>query len=168
MTLRPFTLTDAPVAAAWGLDAELCRLAEWTPNLPIEQHLRHWESLVRSPSTELIRLAAVADDELVGYVDLHGTDPTRRELGYAIGRRDLWGRGLGTRAARAGLAHAFDELDLEAVDGQALAANPRSVRILQRLGMIETGRGEDVGYLGRTTHNRQFMITRETWLEQSG
>ena len=163
--LRPFTWADVPVAAAWGLDDELCRRAEWTVGLPLEEHSKHWESLVRSPSTELLRLAATAGDELVGYVDLHGTDPDRRELGYVIGRRDLWGRGLGTDAARAGLALAFDDLGLELVDGQALAANPASVRILQRLGMIETGRGDDVTYLGRTTYNRKFMITRAMWTE---
>jgi RimJ/RimL family protein N-acetyltransferase len=165
MTLRPFTWADVPIAAAWGLDDELCRRAEWTVGLPIEEHRKHWESLLRSPSPELIRLAAVSDGELVGYVDLHGTDPDRRELGYVIGRRELWGRGLGTRAARAGLALAFDELGLDTVEGQALAANPGSVRILQRLGMIETGRGDDVVYLGRTTYNRQFMITRAMWTE---
>lgn len=165
VTLRPFTEADVPVAAAWGLDDELCRQAQWTPGLPIEKLQQHWESLVRSPSLDLIRLAAVVDDELVGYVDLHGTEPDRRELGYVIGRRELWGRGLGTRAAYAGLVLGFDGLRLDLIIGQALAANPRSVRILQRLGMTETGRGEDLSYLGRPTYNRQFMITRTRWTE---
>jgi len=163
MTLRPFTLDDVPTAAAWGLDAELCRIAEWTPDQSLDYHRRHWTATVEAPPPELIRLAAVYDGALVGYVDLHGTEPDRRELGYVIGARSRWGRGLGTAAARAGLDHAFDRLGLAVVTAEALAANERSVRILQRLGMIETGRGDDAVYLDRPTHYRQFMITREDW-----
>jgi hypothetical protein len=39
------------------------------------------------------------------------------------------------------------------------------VRILQRLGMTETGRGQDGSYLGRPTYYRRFAVTRSAWAQ---
>lgn len=161
--LRPLEAADAPIMAAWGDDLLFCDEAGWSRELgPAERRVR-WAELVRALPGALIRLTAVADGEVVGYVDLHGSEPGRRELGYLVGGRERWGRGLGTALAHAGLAHGFDVLGLDEIWAEAADANPASVRILQRIGMTETGRGDDTWYLDRPTFHRQFAITRGDW-----
>ncbi len=73
-------------------------------------------------------------------------------------------QGLGTTIARLGLAHGFGPLGLEWIDAEAASTNEASIRILQRLGMVETdGSGVDT-YLGVPTPTRWFRITRESYL----
>ena len=160
--LRPLVPEDAAVIAGWGEDPEFVAHADWTPRSPAET-LEFWESRTRRSPDDLVRLGAVEGGVLVGYVDLHGLDPAWRELGYAVGPRSRWGRGLGTAVAAAGLAHGFEALALAEVRAEAYAANEPSVRILQRLGMMETGRGAEGEFLGRPTYLRVFAITREEW-----
>lgn len=155
--LRPMTVADAVVVASWGLDASFRAAAEWSPDMDLEALERFHRGTVLCPPEELLRLAACAGGDLVGYVDLHGTGPDDRELGYVVGPSTRWGQGLGTALARAGLDYGFGPLGLRRVTAEAWDANPASIRILQRLGMRETGRGDAGEYLGRATYYRTFQ-----------
>lgn len=162
--LRALEQRDIETAARWGLDDVFCRAAEWNPDQTLEDHHRRWTGIVTAPSDELIRLGVVlADDRLVGYVDLYGDEPSRRELGFVIGDRTVWGKGIGTIAASLMLDHGFDDLRLATITAQAWNANERSVGILRRLGMRETGRGDTGEYCGTRTYYRQFEITASGW-----
>lgn len=155
------TLEDADVIAVWAADEDFCRAVDWTLGLSFEEH-RHFQArLICSPPSDLVRLGALHEDQLVGYVALQGDEPHRRELGFLIGPRTVWGRGLGKATARAGLKHGFDEMHLDEIWAEALDANHASIRILQRLGLRETGPGEPGSYLNQPTHHRQFVITAE-------
>lgn len=61
------------------------------------------------------------------------------ELGYWIGR-PYWGRGHATAAARETLAFAFTDLGLRTVRAVCLEDNPASLRVLEKLGFLPTGR----------------------------
>lgn len=50
-------------------------------------------------------------------------------------RRDMWGHGYATEAARAAIAQGFDELGLEEVVSFTTVGNGRSRRTMERLGM---------------------------------
>jgi len=56
------------------------------------------------------------------------------EIGWRL-RRDAWGRGYASEAARAVLADAFDGLALEEVVSFTAVANERSRAVMVRLGM---------------------------------
>jgi RimJ/RimL family protein N-acetyltransferase len=66
----------------------------------------------------------------------HGSAHT----GSFLGRRDLWGRGLGTRAARIRSRYAFEGLGLRILLADALVDNHASVRMLAKVGYTERGR----------------------------
>lgn len=161
--LRPLDPADTEAIARWADDPEFCRMADWRADLTFGQRLRALETLIERPPRELIRLAAVHDDILIGYVDLHGTEADRRELGFVVGPCRRWGRGLGRAAAAAGLAYGFDRLGLRVMWADAVAANRRSVRILEGLGLAETGRREPATFLGRPSYFRRFEITVSAW-----
>ena len=159
VTLRPLEPQDAEVIATWAADRQLCREAGWTPDLSPAEYRRFHEDLVRSLPAELIRLGAICDGRLIGYVDLHGSESHRRELGFLIGDRRRWGLGLGSAAAAAGVQYGFERLGLTEIWAEALDANARAVRILLGLGMTETGRGGEGVFLDRPTYYRRFAIT---------
>lgn len=93
--------------ASWARDVEFCREAGWSADLPHEQILASWRDLIQATPPDLIRLGVIHEGVLAGYVDLHGSELWCRELGFVIGARDRWGRGLGRRAAAAALHYDF-------------------------------------------------------------
>lgn len=56
------------------------------------------------------------------------------EIGWRL-RREFWGRGLATAAAREAERRAFGEIGLPALVSFATAANVRSRRVMERLGL---------------------------------
>ena len=72
--------------------------------------------------------------ELVGdcslfFADEHGD----WELAYGL-RRERWGRGYATEAARACVRYGFDQLGLEKIVADVDSANRASVRVLEKCG----------------------------------
>lgn len=160
MILRPLELTDLATYVSWGRDRTFCEHAGWTVDRPAAELEAHWLALIEQPKSDHLRLAAVAGDEVVGYVDLAGAEPDRRELGYVVGPSERWGRGSGGILARLGVDYGFDVLGLREIWAEAVDANRASVRILASLGMTEIGRGEDESFLGVASYYRRFAISR--------
>ena len=79
--------------------------------------------------------AVEADGAFIGFVGLN--EPRFRpgvEIGWRLAR-DAWGHGYATEAARAALAFAFDELELDEVISFTTVENRRSRRVMERIGM---------------------------------
>jgi RimJ/RimL family protein N-acetyltransferase len=167
-TLRRPTAEDATLLAEWGTDPEFCEHAGWSGQTNLTDRRAWWSAVIAEPRADLIRLVVCLDDEVVGYVDLHGTDPHRRELGYVVGGRERWHRGIGTRAAIAGLSYGFTVLRLRTIWAEAVDANQASVAILRRAGMRETGRGADAEFLGVGSFYRQFEISASEFAARTG
>ncbi len=66
-------------------------------------------------------------------------------------------------AGAAGLDYGFDRLGPQEIWAEALDANRRSVRILQLLGLVETGSGDEGVFLDQPTYHRRFAITAKDW-----
>ena len=80
-----------------------------------------------------------ASGEFIGFVGLneprfeaHFTPAV--EIGWRLGR-NAWGHGYATEAARAVLAYAFEELELDEVVSFTTVENHRSRRVMERIGM---------------------------------
>ena len=78
--------------------------------------------------------------EMAGQIGYNYLDWVNRktEIGYWLGER-FEGRGLMTKACRALVAHAFDELKLNRVEMQCAVQNRKSRRIPERLGFRQEG-----------------------------
>jgi len=55
------------------------------------------------------------------------------ELGYALGQA-YWGRGFATEACRVVIAYVFEDLGLSRLVNSVDSRNPRSIRLMERLG----------------------------------
>lgn len=64
------------------------------------------------------------------------------EIAYLIDKA-YWGKGLGTEAARAILAYAFDSLNLTRLICLIDESNPASIRVAEKIGMRFEKAGED-------------------------
>ncbi len=60
------------------------------------------------------------------------------EIGWAL-RREFWGRGYASEIGRAGLAFAFDVLEVQAVVSCTVRHNARSCAVMERIGMRYAG-----------------------------
>lgn len=161
--LRKLVASDAAVIAGWAGDLEFCREAGWSTDLGRRAHLEFQQRIIALPPPDLLRLGAEVEGVLVGYVDLHGSEQGTRELGFLIGERSSWGRGLGRRAAAAGLEYGFGELGLKLIWAEVLEANQRSMRILRGLGFTETGAGAGGEFRGVASIHRQFALSDRDW-----
>ena len=161
--LRPLRDEDAPTLASWSEDEIFRQCAGWSADLPIEKHVQFWRTMASAPPPELLRVAAIVGNELVGYVDLHGTEPDRRELGFLVGPSTRWGRGLGLRVAAKGVALGLVELGLPEVWAETHPRNAAALAILRKLGMTEFGEGDEEEFLGERERMRQFSLTRDRW-----
>jgi RimJ/RimL family protein N-acetyltransferase len=88
-------------------------------------------------------------------------------IGFLI-RRDQWGQGYASEAARAVLGLAFGELGLPCVFGGCHPENTASRRVLERLGMSFQGSQADFAGAPEGVEALVFCIEREQWLDQSG
>jgi ribosomal-protein-alanine N-acetyltransferase len=72
-------------------------------------------------------------------------DPTHTEIGYRFAQ-ESWGRGVATEGARALIDFVFADPTVTAVVACALVANVGSWRVMEKVGMTESGRCELPGY----------------------
>lgn len=144
VVLREYNLDDVEDCERYTRDPEVCRYMIWGPNGPgetqafLEQAVRDR----RANERKIYEFALVnrRDGRVAGGVGTRITNVEQREgdLGYVL-RRDLWGRGIGTEAARAVLDFAFDSLGLHRVWATADPENTASIRVLEKLGMRREG-----------------------------
>jgi ribosomal-protein-alanine N-acetyltransferase len=81
--------------------------------------------------------------ELVGDCSLHfDTGFAEWELSYGF-RRDRWGRGYATEAARACVRHGFETMRLEKIVADVDPANVASARVLEKCGFTRVGKLDD-------------------------
>ena len=100
--------------------------------------VRHRENLAAGrPGLYAVRVAATCTS--IGFVGL--ATPSFEapfmpcvEVGWRL-RRDAWGHGYATEAARAALAHGFETLGLEEIVSFTSVGNTPSIAVMKRLGM---------------------------------
>ena len=165
LTLRPWTEADAPALYRWARDPEVGPRAGWEPHGSVEESARIIREVLAMPESYAIVVRdREPEDEPVGAIGLKfgatsdvARDASEAELGYWLAR-PLWGRGYMPEAARALLAHAFDDLRLEVVWAKHYEGNLQSRRVMKKLGLSERGlRDAD----GRVEH--VLRVTRAEW-----
>lgn len=73
--------------------------------------------------------------EFIGAAGLQPLEDTGEiEVGYSM-KKEFWGRGIGTEAARAWMDHGFREKGLERIVAIAVKENEASKNIMRKLGM---------------------------------
>lgn len=133
LLLRPMTPADAPACFLWCADPEVNRFMTYPLYADVAE-VREW--LIRMEADACVFLCGIerrADGVLIGSISLSmKPGVTGLNLGYNL-RRDCWGQGYATEAARALLAagHAMGYHDYSACHA---IANVASGKVLARCG----------------------------------
>jgi RimJ/RimL family protein N-acetyltransferase len=123
-----------PEVTAWTLvgDWPMTRLAEED----------FFDRAMRETEKELHFAVETLAGDHIGFSGLHRIDWRQgvATTGTLLGRRDLWGQGYGTDAARLRVRHAFEVLGLRMLLSEVMADNVGSLKMLLKTGYREVGR----------------------------
>jgi RimJ/RimL family protein N-acetyltransferase len=147
LLIRPIEPADLPAIFAFSSQPAVAHWLSATATA-YDAFVEEWTTSDRFDTTLVIELG----DRVVGDVFLKVTDAwsqrenreqargTQGEIGWLVDPAYA-GQGLATEAARALLALCFDGLGLRRVTAAAFADNAASVRVMEKLGMRQEGRG---------------------------
>jgi ribosomal-protein-alanine N-acetyltransferase len=143
LTLRPFTLADAPDVQRYASDRDVAATTLTIPHPYPDGAAEAWIA-THAPRYAEGRLASFAMTErgsgaLVGAIGLH-LEPqhNRAELGYWVAK-PFWGRGYATEAAEAVIGFGFETLGLNKIHAAHFTKNPASARVIEKVGMAYEG-----------------------------
>jgi RimJ/RimL family protein N-acetyltransferase len=75
------------------------------------------------------------NNEFIGWCGLkYRADRDEIDLGYRL-KKEAWGNGYATEAAKHTLDHGFNTLKLELITGRAHVGNTASLKVLEKIGM---------------------------------
>jgi RimJ/RimL family protein N-acetyltransferase len=141
LVMRPFGADDASALFRILGDTEVMRFSVGGAHPDVAATARWISAVGRHQERFGFSLCAVLDrqtGELIGKCGLMDLKDGRTEIGYRI-RRDRWGSGYATEAARAWLDRAFDTIGLAQVFAMIEAANSASIRVALKIGMRPAG-----------------------------
>jgi RimJ/RimL family protein N-acetyltransferase len=144
LLMRPYGLGDEPAYLDMVQDPEVMRhLPGGQPMTPDQGRAAFQRRLAGAdPQRHHFALVEKATGHVVGWAGLMRLESTSdTEVYYGL-RRDAWGKGYATEAARRLVRWGFEDLHLPRVVAVVDPANVRSGAVLQRLGM----RFERVGH----------------------
>jgi RimJ/RimL family protein N-acetyltransferase len=158
LTLREFSAEDFAAVDAYGSDPQVTRWTVFGPNS--ERDTRGFLQQARVSRAERPRrnfdlaVTLSGDGRLIGGCGLRRTDVVGEAfIGYVL-RRDAWGRGYATEAARALLAFGFERLGLRRIFADCHPANMASWRVMEKLGMRREG------------HFREEKLVKGEWWDR--
>lgn len=125
-----------------------------------------FEKAARSDGTQIHFAIETLDGEHVGNSGIHRIDHHHGtcRTGSLIGRKDLWGQGLGTDAARVRSRYIFDILNMRMTLSSVLEDNPGSLRMQEKAGYEVYGRiPKRLWKHGRYRDEILTILTRERW-----
>ena len=168
-TLRTPMEDDLPAYSRWMADMRVRRVAPvWhQPAMPAT-----WKERLKEQAKEqrVVLWSVETEGRLIGLVRarLGGLEgPPAADLQHFILDPEEWRKGYGWDAALALHRYFFDYLDLKRSHFELRADNVAALRIAERLGYTEFGRGHEVRYRdGAYVDEVWLVMQREAWDER--
>lgn len=133
--LRPMTMHDVDDLVALHADPEVSRYMRAFDREEAVQRLRRDDADWREYGHGLFAMLAGDRSGFLGRVALkYWPQFDEAEVGWVL-RRDAWGHGYATEAARACAAWGFKKFAYPYLTAMVRADNARSIRVAERLGM---------------------------------
>lgn len=148
--VRPMTNEDLERVLAWRNHDEVRRYMYTQHEISRSEHLRWFERASQDSSRHL--LVFESNTVPLGFVNLHQVTPGGpADWGFYIAPDAP--RGTGALLGRSVLQHAFAQLNLHKLCGQALRFNTRSIKFHQRLGFQQEGLLREHHFDGQSYHD---------------
>ncbi len=174
------TLTSPRVVLRWLEHSDVPALCEIFSD---PQVMRYWSSVPWTDEADGVKLVESvrrcfaegslyqwgvthrSDEALIGTCSLAHVDAQNRraEIGFAL-RRDRWGHGYMSEAARTLLRFAFEELELHRVEADVDPRNEACIRLLESLGFQREGYLRERWLVGQEVNDAAFYgLLRSEW-----
>lgn len=144
LLLRPFVTEDADaIYAAWTSDDEVTRYLTWpthqSPDVSAA-FLRYVTDSYSTPNYYNWGIVWKQTGELIGTISVVKCEDAidALELGWALSRA-RWGQGIMPEAGREVLRFLFEEVGANRVFAGHDVNNPKSGRVMQKIGMVYEG-----------------------------
>ena len=150
----------------WG-DGDVCRYLLHDPHQDIGESYEQIQNILHQyEEGKFYRwgITEKGDDSLIGIIGLVRIQEEKNECSFAyLLGCDYWGKGYGTEALKEVIRFAFEELELERIVADHMAANPASGAVMRKAGMVHIGT-ETAKYekAGRVYDAEVYEIRRET------
>ena len=139
LVLRTWRPADRPAFAALNADPEVVQHLGIGPMSRAESDTLadRIEEGWRTRGYGLYAVERRAEGDMVGFIGVshHRAIPSEVEIGWRLAR-SAWGRGLATEGALAVRDMAYATLGLPALISITIAANTRSLRVMEKLGLV--------------------------------
>ena len=143
LILRPLTTEDCDAVFEWVGDEEVARYMVY-PVYRSKDKVREWLLSLQAPDPEYhFGFERKEDHRLIGSGSI-GPDADRDGVwgfGYNL-RRDCWGKGYATEAARAMIAFAHEQFGVKRFSSSHVEHNTASGRVMEKCGLRFVGFGE--------------------------
>jgi len=169
LVLREFREDDLAPVHEYGSDPEVVRYMPWGPNSEEDTRSfldRALASQLDDPRTTYEFAVTLREvGRPIGGCGIHAISFTNRSafMGYCL-RRDAWGHGYATEAARALLAFAVETLGLHRMAATCDIENAASIRVLEKVGMRREAQfREDTLLRGRWRDSYLYAVLEHEW-----
>jgi ribosomal-protein-alanine N-acetyltransferase len=164
LEMRPWSQADIPELLPLIGAREVAATTLRVPHPYQEKHAREFFANTANENELRLAIRLRSDGRLCGGVGLHPDEQHRRaELGYWIGV-PYWGNGYATEAAKAIVERGFEEIKLNRIFANHFKHNPRSGRVLTKIGMRHEGcLRQHVLKWGEFVDLEIYSILREEW-----
>lgn len=136
LVLRPLTVEDCDAVFAWVGDEDVARYMVY-PTYPSKEQVKAWLSSLQAPDSEYhFGFERKADQKLIGSGSI-GPDAERDGVwgfGYNL-RKDCWGQGYATEAAKAMIAFAHERFGVKTFSSGHVEQNRASGRVMEKCGL---------------------------------
>ncbi|MHC4444567.1 MAG: GNAT family N-acetyltransferase [Planctomycetota bacterium] len=167
--LRPIELEDDPVCRQWINNPDNWRtLAVRTPYNAIRER-EFIESLGKDGNQYILGIVVKDGDRLIGSMGLRNVNVANRNaaFGIMIGDTEYQNQGYGTEAVKLMLRYGFEELNLNRIELDVFANNPRGICAYQKAGFVHEGCLRQATYRNGQYHDvYRFAVLREEWGSQ--
>ena len=135
LLLRQFTENDAPLILQLNSDPEIVKYIH-EPVLKTEEQARKIivDVILPQHKNNLGRWATYtkSDNEFIGWCGLkYRPEMDEIDLGYRF-KKNAWGKGYATEAAKHTLEYGFNILNLKVITGRAHLENIASIKVLEK------------------------------------
>ena len=163
--LRPLSENDySNEYLMWLENEEINRYLETRWEEQTEQKIRSFLRSMESSENNIL-YGMILDQKHIGNIKIGpiNWNHMTAEVGYFIGSRDAWGKGLATEAVRRVTEFGFEELKLNKCNAGVYSGNPGSIRVLEKAGYTLEGcqRSECMGPDGWEDHLLYGCLRKE-------
>lgn len=137
LAFRQFNAEDAYEIYLLNIDPEVLKYTGDAPFESVDAAKTFLENYKQYELHGMGRWAVIRkeDEAFLGWCGLkYRPDQETVDLGYRF-KKEYWGKGYATEAARASLKYGFEVLQLQRIIARAMKDNGASIRVIEKVGM---------------------------------